>query len=192
MRKDPHTERYAQTQMRQHLAQHFKEKKIIRFLNSDWKRRLGRHRTNRKLMQVQWKMWTPVGYHQKCLNIDQDIVNQPSAKFSSSTMFVDDVEFLCLIKECRNLEDIYRVNYTEPRGQLLHHQGDMEKSHSQRRPGTPAADCFRTQTSLQDCYFVGSWDHERDYTVRSPGLEERQKCTPWLITVSVFAGDMCW
>lgn len=50
-----------------------------------------------------------------------------------------------------------RVNYTfvwEPGGQVLHHQGDME-SHPQTRPGTPATDCFRAQTSLQDCYFSG-------------------------------------
>jgi hypothetical protein len=102
-RNDPHTERYAQTEMRQHLAQCFEEKKISSFPNSNGRRRLGRHRIiNRKKVDVfcicrlPWnkydgkrgplvqcircKEW----YHQKCLNIDQDIVNQPSAKFTCS------------------------------------------------------------------------------------------------------------
>ena len=53
MRKDPHTERYAQTEMRQHLAQCFEEKKITSFPKSDARRWLGRHRiTNRKKVDV--------------------------------------------------------------------------------------------------------------------------------------------
>ena len=110
VRKDPHTERYAQAEMRQHLARCFEEKKITSFPNSDGRRRLGRHRIiNRKKVDVfcicrlPWdkydgkrgplvqcvlcKEW----YHQKCLNIDQDILNQPSAKFTCS---------ICLNLDC--------------------------------------------------------------------------------------------
>ena len=89
---DPHTERYAPTEMRQHLARCFEEKKITSFPSSDGRRRLGRHRIiNRKKVDVfcicrlPWdkydgkrgplvqcvlcKEW----YHQKCSNIDQDV-----------------------------------------------------------------------------------------------------------------------
>ena len=53
MRKDPHTERYAQTEMRQHLARCFEEKKITSFPKSDARRRLRRHRIiNRKKVDV--------------------------------------------------------------------------------------------------------------------------------------------
>ena len=100
--KDPNTERYTQTEMRQHLTLCF-EKKMTSFPNSNGRRQLGRHRIiHRKKVDVfcicrlPWdrydgkhgplvqcircKEW----YHQKCLNIDQDIVNEPSAKFTCS------------------------------------------------------------------------------------------------------------
>ena len=103
-RKDPHTERYAQTDMRPHLARCFEEKTITTFPSGDGRRRLARHRIiNRKKVDVfcicrlPWdkhdgkrgplvqcitcREW----YHQKCSNIDQDIINQPSARFTCST-----------------------------------------------------------------------------------------------------------
>ena len=52
-RKDPHTKRYAQTEMRQHLTRCFEEKKITSFPNSWGRTRLGRHRIlNRKKVDV--------------------------------------------------------------------------------------------------------------------------------------------
>ena len=100
MRKDPHTERYAQTEMRQHLARCIEEKEMTSFPNSN-RRRLGRHRIiHRKKVDVfcvcclPWDKYDGkrgplvqcIGcrewYHQNCSNINQDIVNQPSAKFA--------------------------------------------------------------------------------------------------------------
>ena len=103
VRKDSHTERYAQTEMRQHLARCFEEKKITSFPNSNGRRRLERHRIiNRKkvnifcICRLPWdkydgkrgplvqcmrcKEW----YHQKCLNINQDIVSSPRYGFRSA------------------------------------------------------------------------------------------------------------
>ena len=76
--------------------------------------------------------------------------------YRAFSSLVDEVESLCLVKECRELEERYKVDYTskilvsEPEDmQARHHQGDG-KSRSQRRSGTPAAVCLRVQTSLQD------------------------------------------
>ena len=91
-RKDPHIERYAQMEMRQHLARCFEEKKITYFPNFDGRRRLRRHRTiNRRkvdvfciiLCHLPWDKYDGMRgllvqcvlckewYHQKCSNIDR-------------------------------------------------------------------------------------------------------------------------
>ena len=101
MRKDPHTERYAQTEMRQQFARCFEEKEMTSLPNSNGRRRLERHRIiHRKKVDVfcichlPWDKYNGkrgplvqyIGcrecYHQNCSNINQDIVNQPSAKFT--------------------------------------------------------------------------------------------------------------
>ena len=100
MRKDPHTERYAQPMMRDHLARCLDEKRITDFPHPEGRKRLGRHRIiNRKRVDVfcicrlPWDKYDrkrgPLvqcvscreWYHQNCMNIDKDIVDQPSAKF---------------------------------------------------------------------------------------------------------------
>ena len=103
MRKDPHTERYMQPMMRDHLAKCLDEKRITDFPHTAGRKRLGRHRIiNRKRVDVfcicrlPWDKYDgkrgPLvqcvscreWYHQNCMNIDKDIVNQPQAKFVCS------------------------------------------------------------------------------------------------------------
>ena len=101
MGSDPHTERYNQPVMREHIAQCFEARKITPF--QEGKRRLRRHHIiNRKKVDVFCMCHLPWDkydrkrgplvqcimcrewYHQNCLRIEQDIVNEPLAKFTCS------------------------------------------------------------------------------------------------------------
>ena len=102
MRKDPHTERYAQTEMRQHLARCFEEKEMTFFQTPTEEGGLEGTELciEKRLMSSVYAVspgtsmmgnvdpWFNAldagsgSYHQNCSNIDQDIVNQPSAKFT--------------------------------------------------------------------------------------------------------------